>query len=193
MMGDTGVMKARTSIIETARRAADLSQRELADRARTTQSAVSEYESGRKSPTLAVTERLLAAAKADLEVVPRLEFFYEEKPDGGVFFVPDRLWSVPPPLCFARVQLFGSEGGGRGPVFDLSKRRDRVKFYALVLTHATPEMIHEVVDGALLVDVWKELKLPKQVREGWAPLIAAAKGRRDTVRSIAPAPEDKWI
>ena len=53
MISDNLLMQ-RTSIIETARRAAGLSQQQLAREARTTQSAISEYESGRKSPTLAV-------------------------------------------------------------------------------------------------------------------------------------------
>lgn len=183
-------MDSKTSVIETARRAAGMSQAELAGRARTAQSAVSEYESGRKSPTLAVTERLLAAAKADLTVAPRVEFFWAEEPDGRVFFVPDRLWSVPPPLCFARVRLFGTEKLGKKAVFDLSKRPDRVRFYGLVLTLGTPEMIRESVDGALLVDVWRQLTLSDSIRDAWAPLIAAARGRRDTVRTIAPASDD---
>ena len=193
MISDNQPMQAKTSIIETARRAAGMSQQELARVARTAQSAVSEYESGRKSPTLAVTERLLAAAGADLVVVPRVEFFYDEEPAGRLFFVPDRLWSVPPPLCFARVRFLGAEGVGEKPVWDLSKRPDRIRFYALVLVHGTPEMIREAVDGALLVDAWRDLRLPEAIREAWDPLIAASKGRRDTVRNIVPAPEDKWI
>ena len=70
------------SNIEFARRAAGTSQLQLARAARTAQSSISEYESGRKSPTLAVVERLLAAAGADLAVVPRVEFFYGELPEG---------------------------------------------------------------------------------------------------------------
>ncbi|MCY7396830.1 MAG: hypothetical protein LH468_11915 [Nocardioides sp.] len=61
------------------------------------------------------------------------------------------------------------------------------------LIHGTPEMIREAVDGALLVDAWRHLTLPESIREAWDPLIAAAKGRRDTVRNIVPAPEDEWI
>jgi hypothetical protein len=136
---------------------------------------------------------VLAAASADLVVVPRVEFLYDEEPGGRLFFVPDRLWSVPPPLCFARVRLLGFEGLGEKGVWDLSKRRDRIRFYELVLIHGTPEMIREAVDGALLVDAWRHLTLPESIREAWDPLIAAAKGRRDTVRNIVPAPEDEWI
>ena len=50
------------TVVEVARRAAGLSQRRLADIARTQQSSVSEYESRKKSPTLDVIERLLEAA-----------------------------------------------------------------------------------------------------------------------------------
>lgn len=57
-------------MIESARRAAGLSQRRLAEIARTQQSSVSEYESRRKSPTLEVVERLLDAADAELAVKP---------------------------------------------------------------------------------------------------------------------------
>lgn len=150
------------SIVESARRAAGMSQWQLARAARTAQSSISEYESGRKSPTLAVVERLVAATGADLALVPRVKFFYEELPDGGVFFVPDRLWSVPPPMCFARMRLKGYEAIGEKPVWDMSQRADRAGFYSLLLTHGPPEVMGQAVDGALLVDVWRDLKLPSR-------------------------------
>jgi uncharacterized protein len=49
-------------LIREARRRAQLSQNDLALRARVAQSAVSAYESGRRTPTLATLERLLSAA-----------------------------------------------------------------------------------------------------------------------------------
>ena len=168
-----------------------MSQWELARLARTAQSSISEYESGRKSPTLAVVERLVSATGADLAVVPRVEFFYGELPNGSTFFVPDRLWSVPPPLCFARMRLTGYEAIGEKPVWDMSKRADRIGFYSLLLVHGTPEMIERAVDGALLVDVWRYLKLPKQIREAWAHLIENANGRGDPVRHIVPDVADE--
>ena len=159
---------------------------QLARLARTAQSSISEYESGRKSPTLAVVERLVAATGADLVLVPRVEFFYGELPDGGLFWVPDRLWSVPPPMCFARLRMTGFEAIGDKPVWDMSKRADRIGFYSLLLVHGTPEMIEQAIDGALLVDVWRDLKLPKPIREAWAPLIESVNGRGDPVRDIVP-------
>jgi len=56
--------------IESARRAAGLSQAALAKRAGTSQSAVSAYESGRKTPSADTLSRLLAASGARLEVRP---------------------------------------------------------------------------------------------------------------------------
>ena len=84
-------------MIETARKAAGLSQQQLADWARTQQSSVSEYESRRKSPTLEVVERLLGAADHDLTATPRVFFEYREDPVTGGYLVPDRLWRVPIP------------------------------------------------------------------------------------------------
>jgi transcriptional regulator with XRE-family HTH domain len=62
----------RPTIIELARRAAGLTQAELAHRAGTTQSAVSMYERRRKVPLLDVAERLVQAAGADLGMVTRV-------------------------------------------------------------------------------------------------------------------------
>ena len=63
-----------SNVLERARRGAGLSQQELADRARTSRTAVSAYEHGRKSPSLGTVERLLAASGYELDVRPRLSF-----------------------------------------------------------------------------------------------------------------------
>jgi transcriptional regulator with XRE-family HTH domain len=104
MIGDICWVAPKT-VIEVARRAAGLSQRRLAEIARTQQSSISEYESRSKSPTLEVVERLLDAANAELAVKPMVFFDLIEDPEVGSFVVPDRLWSVPVPECFARVQV----------------------------------------------------------------------------------------
>lgn len=53
-------------LLRTARTAARLSQREVALRAATTQSAISRIEKGHVSPTVETLDRLLAAAGAHL-------------------------------------------------------------------------------------------------------------------------------
>ncbi len=168
------------TVIESARRAAGLSQRRLAELARTQQSSVSEYESRRKSPTLEVIERLLDAADAELAVKPMVFFDFREDPEIGSFAVPDRLWSVPVPECFARVQvlkyLFHTDDNR---IWDLSDPTERIEYYELVLVHGLEPMLLESVDGALLVEAWPHMHLPDIVREAWQPVIDAATASRD--------------
>jgi transcriptional regulator with XRE-family HTH domain len=170
----------RITVIEVARRAAGLSQRRLAQIAGTQQSSVSEYESRRKSPTLEVVERLLDAADAELAVKPMVFFDYQEDPEIGRFAVPDRLWSVPLPDCFARVQvlqyIFGTDGK---EIWDLSDPAERIAYYELVLVHGLDPMLLDSVDGVLLIQAWPHLDLPEVIREAWQPVIDAATASQD--------------
>jgi len=168
------------TVIEMARKAAGLSQRRLAEIARTQQSSVSEYESRRKSPTLEVVERLLDAADAELAVKPMVFFDYREDPEIGSFAVPDRLWSVPLPECFARVQvlkyIFHT---GDNEVWDLSDPTERIGYYELVLVRGLDQMLLDSVDGVLLIQAWPHMKLPDVVRAAWQPVIEAATASED--------------
>lgn len=58
-------------LLRQARKAAALTQREVADRVETAQSAVAAYESGARVPTLATLGRLLDACDYDLRLVAR--------------------------------------------------------------------------------------------------------------------------
>ena len=60
-------------VLQTARRRAGLSLRELAGRAGTSHSTLSAYETGAKAPSVATLERIVRAAgfALDLELVPR--------------------------------------------------------------------------------------------------------------------------
>ena len=168
------------TVIESARRAAGLSQRRLAELARTQQSSVSEYESRRKSPTLEVVERLLDAADAELGVRPMVFFDLIEDPEVGSFWVPDRLWSVPIPDCFARVQvlkyLFHTDDH---QVWGLSDPSERIAYYELVLLHGMDNQIQDSVDGALLTQAWPHMNLPEVVRAAWQPVIDGATAAQD--------------
>jgi transcriptional regulator with XRE-family HTH domain len=55
-------------LIRIARRRSGLTQEELARRAATSQAAISAYESGRRSPSVATLTRILAAAGFDLRM-----------------------------------------------------------------------------------------------------------------------------
>ena len=164
------------TVIEAARKAAGMSQRQLADWARTQQSSVSEYESRRKSPTLAVVERLLDAADHDLVARPRVFFEYEDDPDVGGYLVPDRLWQVPVPECYSRVVVFYLRAITGYDVWDLAIPEERIEFYGLAVHHGNEEILLNAVDGALLVEAWPSLDLPEVIRAAWQPLIDASKG-----------------
>jgi transcriptional regulator with XRE-family HTH domain len=168
------------TVIEVARRAAGLSQRRLADIARTQQSSISEYERRRKSPTLDVVERLLDASDHELVAKPVVFFDYREDPGSrvGGYVVPDRLWQVPIPICYARVTVFYFRAIVGYDVWDLSVLEDRIEFYELALVHGTEDILLSAVDGVLLVEAWPRLGLPEVVRAAWQPLIDAAPGRR---------------
>jgi transcriptional regulator with XRE-family HTH domain len=60
-----------TTLIRDARRAAGLTQVELAGRAGTAQPAIAAYESGSRTPNLATLERLLGACEHDVELIAR--------------------------------------------------------------------------------------------------------------------------
>ena len=165
------------TVIEAARRAAGLSQRRLAELARTQQSSVSEYEKRRKSPTLEVVERLLDAADAELTAKRRVDFVYLEDPVLEFFAVPNRLWQLPVPRCFARVQFFPFMKYADGKeIWDLSDPAERIEFYELALCYGPDDALVETVDGALLVEAWPNMRLPDSVRVAWQPLIDEAKG-----------------
>lgn len=63
-------MKAATTL-RTARKAAGLTQAELAARAGTSQATLSQYESGSKQPEVATLQRLLRAVNWELTAAPR--------------------------------------------------------------------------------------------------------------------------
>jgi len=60
-----------SAVIRDARKAAHITQLELANRAGTAQPAVAAYESGGRTPSLATLERLLDACEYDIEVIAR--------------------------------------------------------------------------------------------------------------------------
>ncbi len=69
------------SAIRGARKAAGLSQAELARRAATSQATLSAYENGRKQPSVATLSRVLEAAGARLAVESEVPAIAESGPD----------------------------------------------------------------------------------------------------------------
>lgn len=187
-------------MIEMARRAAGLSQRRLAQIARTQQSSISEYERRRKSPTLDVVERLLDAANHELAAKPLVFWDRVEDPEAGSFWVPDKLWSVPLPRCFAKVQAlkYVFPAGATQDwtrfvrTWDLSVTSERIDYYQLVLQHGLYKMIEASVDGLLLIQAWPELRLSEPVRNAWQPLVEEATKSHDG-RPVDPDGVSEWM
>jgi transcriptional regulator with XRE-family HTH domain len=167
-------MKA-SELLERARSAAGLSQEELARRAGTSRPTLSAYEHGRKSPTMATAARLLAHAGYELVAQGRIQFSERPGARGRPVWVPDHLPRLNVTEAFARVRLpLYLNWSAPERVFDLASRADRARVYEVVLQEGMPADILAYVDGALLVDLWDELVLPRAVRSGWEPVVRVA-------------------
>lgn len=157
-----------------------VSQAQLALWAGTQQSSISEYESRRKSPTLEVVERLLGVLDFELAIKPVIDFDSREDPEIGEYIVPDRLWSVPMPDCFGKIQVLGVLLKQRRPrVWDLAVEAERIDYYEWVIRRGVAQLMVESVDGILLMQVWDRLDIPTVIREAWQPVIDAATAPQD--------------
>ena len=162
-------------LLERVRRAAGLTQDELAQRAGTSRTAVSAYEHGRKSPTLATVTRLLAESGFELDVVPWIEFVEHSVGRGRVVRVPTSLPRLPVAQALATVTLpLHVNWSMPGRQFHLRDRAQRARVYEMVIREGNPEDVLAYIDGALLVDLWPELVIPRAVRAAWETVVSAA-------------------
>jgi hypothetical protein len=132
------------------------------------------------SPTLDTAERILAAAGHRLAATPVLD--WQEVPIGGgrTAAVPDRLPDLPAREAVRRLEMpLHLDWSRPGRSVDLADRRQRARAYEVVLREGRPADIESIVDGALLVDLWTDLVLPRQLRTAWQVLIDEAVGRGD--------------
>lgn len=164
----------RRSLLEAARVARGLTQEAVARRSGTSQPTLSAYERGAKSPTLAVAERILHSLGFDLGLQPRVTFREVHGERGGTYLVPDQLWRVDPPDCFAPIDV--RDAGRSLRTSDLLNREGRIDAYAWLLTHGDEEQLFNHLDGALLVAAWPDLtqRLPADLRHEWQPLVLNA-------------------
>jgi transcriptional regulator with XRE-family HTH domain len=164
----------RRSLLEVARVARGLTQEAVARRSGTSQPTLSAYERGTKSPTLAVAERILHSLGFDLGLQPRVTFREVHGERGGTYLVPDQLWRVDPPACFAPIDVRGADRSLR--TSDLLNREGRIEAYAWLLTHGDEVQLFNHLDCALVVDAWVDLapRLPAELRSEWQPLVRDA-------------------
>lgn len=165
----------RSDLLVWARRAARLSQDELARRAHTSRPTLSAYEHGRKSPTLDTAARLLREAGFELDIRPRVTFTEQVTLRGRTVTVPSALPRLTVQQALATVVLpLHLNWSAPGRRFDLADRSQRARVYEIVLREGGPDDILTYVDGALLVDLWDDLVLPRDIRAAWDPLIQSA-------------------
>jgi transcriptional regulator with XRE-family HTH domain len=165
---DAGVLLRR------ARAAAELSQRELAQRAGTSRPTLSAYEHGRKSPSADTLKRLLSATGHELDTVPCRVWNEYRVGRGRTGWVASGLWRLPVADALGEVVLpLHLNWSVPGKVFALRDRRQRARLYEVLLREGSPEDLVRYLDGVLLVDAWPELVLPRAVRDTWQPLIDA--------------------
>lgn len=162
-------------LLERARRAAGLSQEDLARRAHTSRTAVSAYENGHKSPSLSTVERLLAEAGYELDARPRVTFHQVAGSRDHHYEVPDRLPQLAPEQALATVHLpLRLNWSDMGRAYRMVDRTDRARVYETVLREGTADDVLSYVDGTLLVDLWPELVLPRDLRAAWSAVIHRA-------------------
>lgn len=106
--------------------------------------------------------------------MPRVEFREVRTSRGRTLAIPNALPRLPVRQALATVVLpLHLNWSAPGRAVDLADRRRRARAYEVVLREGRASDIERYVDGALLVDLWDELVLPRDVRGAWAPLIAA--------------------
>jgi transcriptional regulator with XRE-family HTH domain len=160
-----------------ARERAGLTRAELARRSATSRPTLSAYEHGRVSPTLDTFERILAAADHRLDVVRLPRWTEVPVGRGRVARVPDELPRLDLPDALAKIVLpLTVDWSSRDRTVDLSQRPRRLRAYEAILREGRRQDIEHFVDGALLVDAWDDLVLPRAVRAAWQPVIDEARG-----------------
>ena len=159
-------------LLTRARHEARLSQSELAIRARTSRPTLSAYEHGRTSPTMETAARLLAAAGQELTAVPQVEFAKRALSRGRTTLVPTFLPRLPVRQALATITLpLHLNWSQPNRQFKLSNREQRARVYEIVLREGTPGDVLTYIDGALLIDLWDTLVLPRNVRAAWSEVV----------------------
>lgn len=160
-------------LLAEARRAAGLSQDELATRAGTSRSTLSSYEHGHRSPTLTTASRILAATGYELVATPTITFTEQPTARGHTVLVPSHLPRLDPAQALATVTLpLHLTWSEPGRPFDMRDRRQRSRVYEIVLREGTQTDLFTYLDGVLLAELWPDLVLPRDVRTAWEPLLA---------------------
>lgn len=165
------------TLLEEARERSGLTQDELARKAGTSRPTLSAYEHGRKSPTLETADRLVAAAGFDFDIAPRIHWSKVVGARGQVHHVPDQLFRLPVDQAFGTFDApLHLEWSKTDRTVNLADRKSRIRWYEIVLREGSARDIHAYVDGALLLDAWPDMIVPRSVRNHWQDAINRSLG-----------------
>ena len=96
---------------------------------------------------------------------------------GRIAPVPDHLPDLPASQADRVLEVpLHLDWSPPGRSADLANRQQRARVYEVVLREGRPADIESIVDGALLVDLWDEIVLPRRLRAAWQPVIDATRG-----------------
>ena len=161
------------SLIQAARRHADLTVTELAARAGTSRATLSAYEHGRKAPTATTLERILEAAGFTLTIEPAITFKSVPAYRGRQITVPSRL---PRHRDLQKIRLPKTVMWSEKPrEYDLTDPVDRKIAYRAIMSQGGPSEILEYIDEQLLLEVFDDMALPPATRAAWQPVVDAAR------------------
>ncbi len=164
-------------LLADARQRAGLSVTELARRAGTSRPTLSAYEHGRVSPRLDTVERILSAAGQSLRLVRRPRWREVAVGRGRITHVPDVLPRLEVCDALAVVGLpLHVDWSSRDRTVDLADRPQRLRAYEAILREGRRRDVERYVDGALLVEAWDDLVLPRSIRDAWQSVIDEARG-----------------
>ena len=121
-----------------------------------------------------MAERIVEAAGYRLTLTTEVQFTRHTAKGVRPFWVPDRLWRGRLPECFATVSLQDHTHLRGVTRLSLRRRPSRRRMYALLLRNGFPEELRDWIDGALLVDLWDDLAIPRPIREAWQPAVYLA-------------------
>ena len=156
--------------LRAVRVAAGLTQQQLSERSGVARPNINAYESGRREPLYESAETLLHAAGATINI--EAVIYWSWTAGRRPYPVPSRLWRLEVDHALRAFEA-GPHLWWSGPprTFDLADRSQRRRAYEIVLREGTPEDIVDVVDGALLGDLWNDLVLPAELRAAWEPYL----------------------
>lgn len=91
---------------------------------------------------------------------------------GRLASIPDALPNLEPSRSLRQLDVpLHLEWSRKDRSVNLASRRERARTYETVLREGRPADIADMVDGALLADLWDDLVLPRRIRDAWQPLI----------------------